>query len=135
MKKILLFAAAVIVLAGLAVIVLNYAGKISKDSAAQAEKTTAGQVAEAFAKKYNRPASSVNLEVKADTGTFAKGLVSFAGEMGGGVWFAAKTSSGWELVFDGNGIIPCDAANKYNLPIDMAPQCIDTGNNNNLVQR
>ncbi len=82
--------------------------------------------------KYGKEAS---VTVATDTGAYAKGSVHFAGEQGGGLWFAAKTSNGWEVAYDGNGIIPCDVANAYDLPADLAPQCIDVTHGNALVQR
>ena len=99
------------------------------------EKSTQEAVTGLIAEKYGRPADSVEIEVMADTGTFAKGSVRYTDEPGGGLWFAAKTANGWELAFDGNGIIPCEAANRYDFPTDMVPQCIDTGNENNLIVR
>jgi hypothetical protein len=97
--------------------------------------STAESVANALGRKYSKPASSYSIVVTADTGKFARGTVQFTDEPGGGVWFAAKTTSGWQLAFDGNGIIPCDVANKYEFPNNLVPQCIDAAQNNAIVQR
>jgi len=86
-----------------------------------AVKPTGEVVAELIGRKYNKPADAVTIDVGTDTGKFAKGSVRFADEMGGGLWFAAKTDKGWELAFDGNGIVLCDTANKYDFPQDMIP--------------
>ena len=92
-------------------------------------------IADALGKKYSKPASSFDVVVATDTGEFARGKVQFTDEPGGGVWFAAKTDAGWQLAFDGNGIIPCPVADAYKFPALMVPQCIDTDNSNQLVQR
>ena len=99
------------------------------------EQAVIQAIAQDFAQKYNRPADTFIIDVTNNAGGFAKGLVRFTDEQGGGMWFAANTQKGWELVFDGNGIVPCDAADKYAFPADIIPQCIDTTNNNELVQR
>lgn len=106
-------------------------GMFKKDTKIN-EKTTVEQITELLNKKYNKPANSLKVGVLTDTGTFAKGTVNEEGA-GGGLWFAAKTSGGWELAYDGNGIIPCEAVNKYNFPKDMIPQCINA--QNNLIER
>jgi hypothetical protein len=99
------------------------------------EKSTEKAIIEDFSDKYDRPKDAFIVKVGMDTGMFAKGTIRFKDEMGGGLWFAAKTDKGWELAFDGNGIMTCDIANKYNFPVDMIPNCIDAKNNNQLIQR
>lgn len=113
---------------------LNYFGPV-KNSQTKKEQSTVEFVIGALSQKYNRPANTVKVQVQADTGNFAKGLVNFTDEQGGAIWLAAKTSQGWELAFDGNGIAPCEAVNKYDFPKDLVPQCLDEQNNNNLHQR
>ncbi|MDR3643095.1 MAG: hypothetical protein P4L74_05740 [Candidatus Doudnabacteria bacterium] len=97
-------------------------------------KPVAEQMADMLNQKFNRPANTITTQLITDTGEFAKGSFNEA-NAGGGLWFAAKTAEGWQLAFDGNGIVPCDAANRYNFPKDIIPQCIDTQNDNNLIQR
>ena len=97
---------------------------------------TAQIIKEILAKKYQKAISEVTVKVNKSAENHAVGSVRFGPEgTPGGLWFAAKTDSGWELVYDGNGIIPCDAINKYDFPEDMVPQCIDTQNNNELIVR
>lgn len=103
--------------------------------ASQNGGTTKEAIAEAFSQKYNRPASTFTVEAAKDTGLFAQGSVRFEGEMGGGVWFGAKTDKGWELAFDGNGIMSCEIADKYSFPKDIVPGCLDTENGNKFVER
>lgn len=104
-------------------------------TADQSGVLTDRMAAELFNQKYHRPVSTMLVRVTNSGNSFAKGTVNFAGEGGGAVWFAAKTSKGWELAYDGNGIIPCAVADGYRLPADLVPSCIDTKNNNGLVQR
>lgn len=93
------------------------------------------QIALLLADKYSKSVETTQIKVDQETGNFSKGSVNFTDETGGGIWFAAKTNSGWEIVYDGNGIIPCDSANTYNFPTSIIPVCIDTENDNRLVQR
>ena len=93
------------------------------------------QITAEFMTKYNRPSSDIFLSVTENTGEFATGVIGFKEEVGGGLWFAAKTQSGWKLAYDGNGIVSCEAANKYDFPATMIPNCIDLQNNNELLTR
>lgn len=99
------------------------------------KSSTAQSVAKSFAAKYDIPVERVIVDVDGDTGYHARGSIQFEGQFGGGLWFAANTSKGWEIAFDGNGIIPCSAADAYDFPATMIPQCIDTEHDNALVQR
>jgi hypothetical protein len=83
-------------------------------------------VARSLAQKYDRTPESINIQVQLNTGEHAKGSVQFSGEPGGGLWFAAYTESGWETVFDGNGIVSCEIVEKHNFPVDIISGCIDT---------
>jgi hypothetical protein len=95
---------------------------------------TDAHVRAAFAEKYGPPTDRYLVEVERDTGMFAKGSIRFTDEPGGGLWFAARTTQGWELVFDGNGIIPCSAIAGHDFPADMVPQCLDE-ESGELLQR
>lgn len=99
------------------------------------EKSIQLAVTKILAQKYNRPAKTLAVEVDLNMGTFARGSVNFTDQPGGGMWFAAKTAKGWELAFDGNGLVPCEAAEKYAFPKVLVPQCIDSQNGNNLIER
>jgi len=74
--------------------------------------------------KYQRSISDINLTVTKEDDFFAKGSVSFAGEMGGGLWLSAKTKGGWVLVHDGQGPMTCDQADEYAFPASFVPECI-----------
>lgn len=97
-------------------------------------KTVNEVVAESLAKKYNQPVNNLEVATQANTGTFAKGTVNYK-NAGGGVWFAVKANKDWEVVFDGNGIINCAVVNKYKLPKDLVPGCVDNENGGTFVQR
>lgn len=79
----------------------------------------------ALAEKYRREVGDIELTVNKNIGGYAQGSVSFAGEMGGALWFGADTEDGWVLVHDGQGPAECSTLEKYGLPKEFAPQCID----------
>lgn len=78
-----------------------------------------------LATKHSRDAAEANLTVEEDTGTHAKGLVIFDGDIGGGWWLAAKADDKWVLVADGNGTVMCSDIDPYNFPTTMVPECWD----------
>lgn len=98
------------------------------------EKTVNEVITHQFSAKYQKPTSAFIIQTDVDTGAFAKGTVRYKGEMGGAIWFAAKTKKGWELAADGQGPMNCNVANKYNFPSDMVPACIDLSTDD-LVKR
>lgn len=88
-----------------------------------------------FSEKYNKPEEQIELEINIETEAFAKGIIRFKDEGGGGIWLAANTKEGWELAFDGNGIISCDITTKFNFPTNMVPGCVDNEKDGEVVQR
>ncbi len=82
-------------------------------------------IREAMAERHGKSVAEVALTVGENTGTHAIGVVSFAGEMGGGWWLAAKVADNWEIAADGNGTVPCDAIEPYDFPTDIVPECWD----------
>jgi len=97
------------------------------------QKSDLELIKEAFAQKYNKLTSEVNVTVSKNNGTHAQGGVSFSGEMSGGWFLAYKGSSGWIIVQDGNGTISCETIAPYNFPKNMAPECVDK--DGNLIKR
>lgn len=88
------------------------------------------QVVAALSRKNNWEASRVEVNVATTEGNYAKGDVKFKDEMGGGLWFAAKVNDSWKIVYDGNGMITCDALTEYkDFPKDLIPQCFDKQTN------
>ncbi len=97
-------------------------------------KSDLEQVKEAFAEKYNKSLNEVEATINENTGTYAKGLVKFAGEVGGGWWLAFKGTNGWIIVADGNGTVVCGDIEDYNFPVEMVSECWDQVNNK-LIER
>lgn len=82
-------------------------------------------ITNAFASKYSKPPSDVEVSISQNTGTHAWGGISFAGEMGGGWFLAYKGENGWIIVADGNGTISCSKIEPYNFPASIVPECYD----------
>lgn len=82
-------------------------------------------IIKAMASKHDKPISKVNITISQNTGTHAKGGVTFEGEMGGAMWLATTEQGIWTIVFDGNGVVPCADIAPYNFPVDMMPTCFD----------
>jgi hypothetical protein len=80
-----------------------------------------------LAKKYNKTETDVDVTISSEMPMYAKGMVSFAGEQGGGQWYAYKSplSKSWELVFDGQMTISCEIAMSDAFPVSMISECID----------
>ena len=47
-------------------------------------------------------------------------------EVGGGYFLAAKTESGWVIVYDGQATPTCAQIAPYNFPSEMVPECLDS---------
>lgn len=97
-------------------------------------KSDLEQIKEAFAEKYDKPLRDISVTMSGDTGTYAKGGVNFAGEIGGGWWLAYNDDSGWLIVADGNGTVMCEDIDPYNFPIDLVPECWNEATNE-LIER
>lgn len=78
-----------------------------------------------FSQKYEKPKEEINLTISKNTGIYASGGISFSGEISGAMWLAFKGDSGWKLIFDGNGTIPCESVLPYSFPTDMVSECWD----------
>jgi hypothetical protein len=78
-----------------------------------------------LAEKYQKPVADVTLKVGKKTDDYMSGSVFFAAPGlpspgPGGLFLAAKAGNMWELVFDGNGSVPCaEIKEKYNFPANM----------------
>lgn len=127
MKRILLPAVILLIVLGSLAYFYNKGGDQGED--------TKAKITGLLSKKLSVPAGEIQVQVSADTGNFSKGTVNYNNQTGGGVWLAAKTGNGWELVSEGNGIVACEDVDKYNFPTQIVPQCIDTKNQNDLVDR
>jgi hypothetical protein len=92
-------------------------------------------ITKALATKHNKSVEETIVSVSKNTGTHASGSIRFSGEESGAAWFAAKDSNGqWVIVYDGQGVIPCNDIEPYNFPKDMIPECWDETTDKNVVR-
>lgn len=90
------------------------------------EKPLLEAMTTAFSKKYARPADAFIVTVDTNMGPYAKGSIRFREEGDGGIWFAANVHGRWQLIYDGNGIIPCRHILLYpDFPSSLIPHCFD----------
>ena len=89
-------------------------------------KSDLEKIKELFAQKYSKSISEVDVTINKNTGPYASGGVSFAGEMGGAMWLAHKKGENWQIIFDGQGTIPCESIEPENFPKEMVPECWDS---------
>lgn len=81
-------------------------------------------ITKALYEKNQWPEGSVTVSVTSNDGTYAKGMAG--GQGGGGLFFAEKKAGAWKIVYDGNGIIPCDNLKDYpDFPKTLIPTCFD----------
>ena len=92
-------------------------------------------IAKYIAQKGSSDENSIIISVSTIEGNYAKGMVNFKDEAGGGLWFAAKEGNAWKLVWDGNGIIKCSDLSLYpEFSKNLIPQCFDD-TTQNMVTR
>ncbi|HUW21477.1 MAG TPA: hypothetical protein VMW41_02295 [Candidatus Bathyarchaeia archaeon] len=94
-------------------------------SSEKPEESALEQIKQAFAQKYEKPISEIEVTISKDTGIYASGGIKFAGEIGGAMWLAYDEDGNWQLVFDGQGTVPCSAVDPYDFPIEIVPECWD----------
>jgi hypothetical protein len=97
---------------------------VSNEVAPEVDETSIVKAAmrDALIAKHGTQSATLNIIVSKIEGNYAQGGASAQG--GGAMWFAAKTSGVWKLVWDGNGQINCsDIAPYPDLPISMIPEC------------
>ena len=88
----------------------------------------------ALSSKLGISEENLNFSVSQKTATNAKGNVrEKTSEVGGGYWLAAKTDSGWQIVYDGQSTPTCSQIAPYNFPTSMVPECLNSSGN--VVQR
>lgn len=85
-------------------------------------------IKQALATKTKWPADQITVNVLQNTGDHARGGVTYTDEngSGGGYWFAIKEATGWRIVLDGNGEIPCKQMRTEGFPDAMIPDCCET---------
>lgn len=75
-----------------------------------------------FVEKYPKYADTLSVSIDKLSENHARGSVIFVQGEPGGIFLAAKVDSKWQIVFDGNGTIPCDLS-KYDFPAEMLSDC------------
>ncbi len=102
-------------------------------SATQAPKATTAPaisdeelIKQALYKKFNSDETKLNVTISKITAKFAKGLVKEVEAVGGGYFLAAKTASGWVIVYDGQAYPTCAQLQPYDFPLDMIDQCLNS---------
>ncbi|OGZ34350.1 MAG: hypothetical protein A2174_03795 [Candidatus Portnoybacteria bacterium RBG_13_41_18] len=77
-----------------------------------------------FAQKYPIYAETLSIRIEKETENHARGTITFVDGEPGGIFLAAKIGGQWQIVFDGNGQIPC-ALSSYGFPADMLSDCAE----------
>jgi len=85
-------------------------------------------IKDALIAKHDWSGENIKITIAKNDGQYATGGVgSETPEAGGGIWFAAKVDSAWQIVFNGNGIISCDDLIDYpDYPTELIPECYDS---------
>ncbi len=86
------------------------------------DESTKETLRQQFAVKYPKYAKTISIVLEKGTEDFIRGNVSMDTGVPGGIFFAEKTGGKWQIVFDGNGPIPCNLS-KYGIPGDMLSDC------------
>ncbi len=108
---------------------------ITKTATPTTKDTLIGDITRDFSKKYKKPTETITITLDTKLDSYAKGLIKFKDENGGGMWFAVKINGVWQLIYDGNGIISCGILVDYpEFPNDLIPQCFDEYKNT-LINR
>jgi hypothetical protein len=75
-----------------------------------------------FIEKYPKYAATLSVTIDQQTEQHVRGNIKFETDTGGGIFFATKIDGQWQIVFDGNGHIPCDLS-EYGFPNQMLTDC------------
>lgn len=73
-----------------------------------------------FKEKYNNIELEIN--ITEEKGDYARGEIGFKDGFGG-IFLAFNNNGHWQIVYDGNGVIPCEQVEEYDFPEDMAQDC------------
>ena len=131
MKK-AIFLILILLVAILGVIYFIFAGpeeekEIKEEETEKEEVSKEEAIKSLFASKYSESASNISITIEKENGNYVRGIVEFGeggpGQAGG--FLAVKTEEGWELVYDGNGAVPCSDIELYDFPTDIIGECFD----------
>ena len=79
-----------------------------------------------LAEKHDRKTSEITININQETMNYVKGGVVFqpGGSENSAIFLMARTDNGWELVFDGQGAVPCPVVEPYNFPVNIVSECL-----------
>lgn len=81
----------------------------------------------AIMKKTGIADSNLEVAVSKNTGKYAKGSIREKDAVGGAYFLAAKNSSGWVIIYDGQAQPNCQDFTPYpDFPKDLSPECLNT---------
>jgi hypothetical protein len=86
------------------------------------EESVKAAILQKFKEKYPKYADTVVISISKQDDSHARGMVSMVAGQEGGIFLAVKIDDKWQIVFDGNGGIPCNLA-KYGFSADMLDDC------------
>jgi hypothetical protein len=88
------------------------------------EEPAGETIRQVFAGKYPKYGETLSVRINKETTGHARGSVTFVDGEPGGLFLAAKIDDQWQIVYEGNGAIPCNLS-KYGFPNDMLADCAD----------
>ncbi len=95
---------------------------ISEHEAPLAENETNEKIKQLFVEKYPSFTDTIKVTINQETQKHARGIIKFVSDASGGIFLATKIDEKWQIVFDGNGTIPCSLS-KYEFPDKMLSDC------------
>ena len=87
-------------------------------------KAAGESIKQLFISKYPKYAKTLTITISQEAADHVRGMVSFEPNAPGGIFLAVKQNSQWQIVFEGNGIIPCSLS-QHNFPSAMLSDCAD----------
>jgi len=111
-KKIILIIVIVIILGGVGCFIYQL----------KAGKSANKEIQQLFIEKYSNYAETVLVNIEKETKNYVRGSVSFVVGVPGGLFLAVKSNNKWQIVYEGNGQIPCSLFD-YGFPSDMLYDC------------
>jgi len=86
-------------------------------------KEPAGEkIRQLFAQKYPKYGETLSVRIEKEMENYVRGTIIFVDGEPGGIFLAAQIDGQWQIVFDGNGQIPCSLS-AYGFPNDMLSDC------------
>lgn len=88
------------------------------------ENSVNDTIKQLFSEKYPQYAETLSVDIKQEDENHLRGEINFEIGAPGGIFLATKTNDVWEIVFDGNGAIPCSLV-EYGFSEEMLSDCSD----------